>query len=202
MRLRATARSVSNNAVTDAPRQVPSGQTAPEWKPWRPLAGQDFYHLVARLGDGDQRMWTASKAVSSCRTSESSSPGPKLNFRDNYLRFGQRPLFLFGTDDWGYVFNTTRETPLQWLRDMRQRRDLGVMIYENLQFGLPRVRRAHQEQLLAQSGRRRATRPEIRPGLFPRLADRLQRGRRRRRTRRPSASIAATSRGATPTCPA
>ena len=24
--------------------------------------------------------------------------GPKLNFRDNYLRFGERPLFLFGTD--------------------------------------------------------------------------------------------------------
>jgi len=37
-----------------------------------------------------------------------------------------RPLFLFGTDDWVYVFDTARETPLQWRRNMQQRRDLGV----------------------------------------------------------------------------
>jgi hypothetical protein len=61
--------------------------------------------------------------------------GPNLAFRDNYLRLGNRPMFLFGTDDWAYVFNTKRETPLQWLRDMRLRRDFGVQIYENLQFG-------------------------------------------------------------------
>ena len=46
-------------------------------------------------------------------------------------------MFLFGTDDWSYTFSTRRETPLQWLRDMRARRDLGVQIYENLQFGIP-----------------------------------------------------------------
>ena len=66
---------------------------------------------------------------------ETIGAGPKLRFQDNYLQAGRRPLFMFGTDDWAYVFNTKRETPLQWLFDMRLRRDFGVEIYENLQFG-------------------------------------------------------------------
>ena len=115
-----------------------------EWTP--PRSGSDFYHLVARLEDGTNEVDRIEGGfiVQDPKVVQS---GPQLNFRDNYLRFGQRPLFLFGTDDWSYVFNTTRETPLQWLRDMRQRRDLGVLIYENLQFGLPSSP-ANQEQLL------------------------------------------------------
>lgn len=105
---------------------------------WKlPAQPRDFCHLVGRLFDGNRAVdhIESGFVVSNHYTVAS---GPRLNYRDNYLRFGRRPLFLFGTDDWGYVFNTARETPLQWLRDMRQRRDLGVMIYENLQFGLPR----------------------------------------------------------------
>ncbi len=63
--------------------------------------------------------------------------GPRLTYRDNYLRVNDRPTFLFGTDDWSYVFGSDRETPLQWRRDMEKRRDFGVTIYENLQIGLP-----------------------------------------------------------------
>ncbi len=80
------------------------------------------------------------------RSEKAIAKGPALNFRDNYLRLGRRPMFLFGTDDWSYTFDTHRETPLQWLRDMRARRDLGVQIYENLQFGMPAA--AKREELL------------------------------------------------------
>ncbi len=80
------------------------------------------------------------------RNEKAIAKGPALNFRDNYLRLGTRPMFLFGTDDWSYTFSTRRETPLQWLRDMRARRDLGVQIYENLQFGIPAP--ANREELL------------------------------------------------------
>ncbi len=114
-----------------------------EWKP--PRFTTDFYHLVARLRDGTNEVDRMESGFV-VQDSEVVRSGPKLSYRDNYLRFGKRPLFLFGTDDWSYIFNTVRETPLQWLRDMRQRRDLGVMLYENLQFGLPRSP-AHQEQL-------------------------------------------------------
>lgn len=99
-----------------------------------PPQAADFYHLVAHLWDGTNEVDRIESGFI-VQDSKVIQSGPRLNFRDNYLRFGKRPLFLFGTDDWSYVFNTTRETPLQWLRDMRQRRDLGVMIYENLQVG-------------------------------------------------------------------
>jgi len=64
--------------------------------------------------------------------------GPPLRYHDNYLHYGDKPLLLFGTDDWSYVFNTHRETPLVWREDMQKRADFGVLIYENLQIGLPR----------------------------------------------------------------
>jgi hypothetical protein len=103
-----------------------------EWAPKRFTA--DFYHVVARLFDGDREVDRIGSGFLVWHEKVVAS-GPQLAYRDNYLRFGKRPLFLFGTDDWSYVLNTSRETPLQWLRDMRQRRDLGVLIYENLQVG-------------------------------------------------------------------
>ena len=115
-----------------------------EWRP--PRFATDFYHLVARLEDGTNEVDRIESGFMA-QDPKVVAFGPKLNYRDNYLRFGKRPLFLFGTDDWSYVFNTADETPLQWRRDMRQRRDLGVLIYENLQFGVPRSP-AHQESLL------------------------------------------------------
>ncbi len=115
-----------------------------EWMP--PRFATDFYHLVARLEDGTNEVDRIESGFI-VQDPKALGSGPKLNYRDNYLRFGRRPLFLFGTDDWSYVFNTADETPLQWLSDMRQRRDLGVLIYENLQFGVPRSP-AHQESLL------------------------------------------------------
>ena len=125
---------------------VEPGQTnlvSLRWKPAR-LEG-DFCHVMGRLFDGPREVdRLESGFVISNRKVVAS--GPQLSYRDNYLRLGKRPRFLFGTDDWSYVFTTSRETPLQWLRDMRQRRDLGVDIYENLQSGLP-ASAADQERL-------------------------------------------------------
>ena len=106
----------------------------------------DFYYLLGRLWD-DGREVDCLESGFTVWDERVIASGPPLAYRDNYLRLGNRPMFMFGTDDWGYVFNTARETPLQWLRDMRQRRDFGVQIYENLQFGLP-ASPADQERLL------------------------------------------------------
>jgi hypothetical protein len=118
--------------------------TSLEWKPRQ--FSTDFYHLLGRLWD-DGREVDCLEGGFTVWNDQVIAAGPPLAYRDNYLRLGNRPMFMFGTDDWGYVFNTARETPLQWLRDMRQRRDFGVQIYENLQFGLP-PSPAEQEQLL------------------------------------------------------
>jgi hypothetical protein len=125
---------------------VPVGKAQPvtlEWKPGTFRA--DFYYLLGQLWDGDQEIDRIESAFL-VRSDKAMAKGPDLNFRDNYLRLGTRPMFLFGTDDWSYTFSTRRETPLQWLRDMRARRDLGVQIYENLQFGIPAP--ANREEML------------------------------------------------------
>jgi hypothetical protein len=108
---------------------------------------KDFYYVLAHLWEGNQEIDTIESAFM-IRSPAAATKAPALDFKNNYLRLGKRPMFLFGTDDWSYTFTTKRETPLQWLRDMRLRRDLGVQIYENLQFGMPEP--GKREQLLRQ----------------------------------------------------
>lgn len=119
------------------PVRVESRQTQLATCEWSPAKfSADFYHVTARLEEGGRDIDRMAGGFGVWNP-EAVASGPRLTLRDNYLRFGKRPLFLFGTDDWSYVFQTARETPLQWLEDMRLRRDFGVLIYENLQFGLP-----------------------------------------------------------------
>ena len=116
---------------------VPAGQAQAVTLEWKPGAfGADFYYLLGQLWDGEQEIDRIESAFM-IWDQKAIARGPALSFGDNYLRLGKRPMFLFGTDDWSYTFTTRRETPLAWLRDMRLRRDLGVQIYENLQFGIP-----------------------------------------------------------------
>ncbi len=136
-------------ALFDMDLSVAPSQTNLVSGEWKPRAFEsDFYHIVARLAEGTNGLDRIESGFVA-RDDRTIAAGPRLEYRDNYLRFGSRPLFQFGTDDWSYVFNTARETPLQWLEDMRLRRDLGVTIYENLQFGLPRSA-AVEERLLRQ----------------------------------------------------
>lgn len=110
-------------------------EIALEWKPARFEA--DFYRVQGQLWDGRTQVDCLASGFVVWNDGVIAR-GPALKFHHNYLHLGRRSQFLFGTDDWGYTFGTSRETPLQWLRDMRQRRDFGVQIYENLQFGLPK----------------------------------------------------------------
>jgi hypothetical protein len=116
---------------------VPAGKAQPVTLQWTPGAFRaEFYYLLGELWEGDEEIDRIESAFL-VWSDQALAKGPALSFCDNYLRLGTRPMFLFGTDDWDYIFTTRRETPLQWLRDMRARRDFGVQIYENLQFGIP-----------------------------------------------------------------
>lgn len=133
----ATAPRAKPCAELQAALTVPAGKLQAVTLAWKPGEfAADFYHLLGQLWEGDQEIDCCESAFL-VRNERVLAGGPALNFRDNYLRLGRRPMFLFGTDDWSYVFTSRQETPLQWLRDMRLRRDLGVQIYENLQFGIP-----------------------------------------------------------------
>jgi len=106
-----------------------------EWSPGDFAA--DFYTIRVGLQDrtGEGREIDVCRGGLVAWHDSTIAQGPDLRLRNNYLHYGERPLFLFGTDDWYYVFGTDRETPLQWREDMEKRRDFGVMIYENLQVG-------------------------------------------------------------------
>jgi len=131
-----------------APPAVATAATV-AWKPQQ--FKRDFYHVIAHLREGgadvSARPIDVIESGFMVWNEKTIAAGPPLKYQNNYLHLGNRPMFLFGTDDWSYVFTTTRETPLQWLKDMAMRRDFGVQIYENLQFGLP-ASPQQQEQLL------------------------------------------------------
>lgn len=60
--------------------------------------------------------------------------GPPLQFRENYFRYGERPIFLFGSDNYSNVYKSATEGPLWWAREHAASRDFGFEIYENLQY--------------------------------------------------------------------
>ena len=76
---------------------------------------------------------------------------PQLSFRDNYFRLGDRPVFLFGCDNYSNVYHSTAEGPLWWAREHAACRDFGFGIYENLQYSNPghRVAEADWRSFLA-----------------------------------------------------
>jgi hypothetical protein len=55
-------------------------------------------------------------------------------FVANYFTRGDRPLFLFGTDTYSYTYLSAFDNPLTWARDHRAARDIGLQVYENLQY--------------------------------------------------------------------
>jgi hypothetical protein len=62
---------------------------------------------------------------------------PALHFAENTLRYGDRPLFLFGCDTYSYTYLSSTENPLWWAREHAACRDFGFQIYENLQYSNP-----------------------------------------------------------------
>ena len=65
------------------------------------------------------------------------APHTQLTFRDNYFRLGDRPVFLFGCDNYSNVYHSTAEGPLWWAREHAACRDFGFGVYENLQYSNP-----------------------------------------------------------------
>ncbi|MBI2302997.1 MAG: beta-galactosidase, partial [Armatimonadetes bacterium] len=63
--------------------------------------------------------------------------GPQLRFRGNRFELNGRGLFLFGTDTYSYTYQSAHEDPLTWAAEHRGCVDVGLNLYENLQFTRP-----------------------------------------------------------------
>ena len=62
---------------------------------------------------------------------------PKLRFAENYFTLDGRPLFLFGSDTYDSIYRSASENPLTWSAELAAARDLGMNLYENLQYNKP-----------------------------------------------------------------
>jgi hypothetical protein len=62
---------------------------------------------------------------------------PDLRFADNYFTLGGRSLFLFGSDDYVLAYKSAAANPLVWLQELAAARDIGLNLYENLQYNNP-----------------------------------------------------------------
>ena len=60
-----------------------------------------------------------------------------LRFTENYFTLDDRPLFLFGTDTYSRVYNAAAENPLTWAEELDAARDVGLNLYEILQYVRP-----------------------------------------------------------------
>ena len=96
----------------------------------------DLIRISARLAIGGQtadEMETG--VVREC--GEVLGSAAESRFVDNYFTHGGRPLFLFGSDTYSYTYQTAFDNPLTWSRDHQAAHDLGLQVYENLQYSRP-----------------------------------------------------------------
>ena len=93
----------------------------------------DLYRVAATLSidGGPVDEMTAGFVVERPRAMQA---GSELRFAGNYLTLAGRPLFLFGSDTYSYTYHSAHESPITWRSDHLAARDMGLNLYENLQY--------------------------------------------------------------------
>ena len=71
--------------------------------------------------------------------------GPQLRFRDNYFTLNGRPTFLFGSDTYSLIYKAACENPWTWWQEVSAARDVGMNLYENLQYQNPGHRMGEED---------------------------------------------------------
>ncbi|MCC6445438.1 MAG: hypothetical protein IT210_18500 [Armatimonadetes bacterium] len=111
------------------------GETRDVAFPWpAPRLTGDFYKAEMRLSESGRPFDTLESAFYVLRPAVARKGFP-LAYRDNYLRAGNRPLFLQGTDTYSIIFFSASESPLTWERDVEKCMDHQISVFENLQGG-------------------------------------------------------------------
>ena len=72
-----------------------------------------------------------------CEQPAAMRSGPELRFQNNYFTLDGRPQFLFGSDTYHSIYDSDSESPLTWAAELSAARDLGLDLYENLQYTKP-----------------------------------------------------------------
>ncbi len=99
-------------------------------------AGPDLVQVTATLS-GDDGLMDEMTTGFVVERADVLKAGPELRFADNYFTLNGRPTFLFGTDTYAYTYKSAHENPLTWAEEHRHGRDIGMNLYENLQYVRP-----------------------------------------------------------------
>jgi hypothetical protein len=110
------------------------GNTSPPSKLPSPKAG--LWRVTAELQLDGRPVDQVTTGFITERPGEMSS-GPVLRFKENYFTLDGRPQFLFGSDTYDSIYHSASENPLTWAAELTAARDMGVDVYENLQYTKP-----------------------------------------------------------------
>ncbi len=98
--------------------------------------GRDVARLRVRLSMDETHIDQMTTGVV-LRDDTAVQAGPRLRFVNNYFTLNDRPLFLFGTDTYARTYQAAYENPATWLEELTAARDVGMNLYENLQYQRP-----------------------------------------------------------------
>ena len=96
----------------------------------------DLYRVVARLEEAGEPI---DEMVTGFVVEQTDvvRAGPPLRFKGNYFTLHDRPVFLFGSDTYSRTYKTACENPWTWSQELAAARDIGLNLYENLQYTNP-----------------------------------------------------------------
>jgi hypothetical protein len=103
----------------------------------------DLYRVTALLTIDDQFIDEVSTGVVIDQP-EVMKSGPELRFRQNYFTINGRPMFLFGSDTY-MTYESADSNPLIWSQGHVAARDIGLNLYEDLQFVPPNYRMTDED---------------------------------------------------------
>ncbi|MBC7286820.1 MAG: beta-galactosidase [Armatimonadetes bacterium] len=101
-----------------------------------PRCTEDILQVIVYLEEDGRRIDQMRRGVVVQRK-ELSRNAPLLDWADNYFRLEGRPVFLFGSDNYSNDYKSEALNPGRWDEIQSQARDLGVQVYENLQYNNP-----------------------------------------------------------------
>lgn len=85
----------------------------------------------------DERVIDGARGGVILRDDASTAGGPRLTFERNHFRLNDRPIFLFGSDTYSNTYTSHALNPLRWSEIHAIARDVGLQVYENLQYSNP-----------------------------------------------------------------
>ncbi len=130
--------------VTGTTKLVGSDAQAAQWQFQVPNDAVGSWQVQATLLAGNREVDRLTSGVE-LPVGAAVEQTPELRFERNSFTLGGRPMFIFGTDDYGVSYDSPYRGAATWRHEMQAMRDIGLDLYENLQYTHPNHAMADQD---------------------------------------------------------